>query len=269
MARGYLFLAFGKPYVTEVITLVKTIRNTGDTLPASVICSESDIDELNSSNLFDKILVEDFTNPLYKTDCRTSFERYCTIPTILLNEFLIYDETIITDTDMLCQYNPSSTWDIMSSINQAVVLTGKTFSPDWHFGYNHRISKKLGKNVPQSHTGIFYMNKNHKDMSRFFELLIDVYRNYSSYGLLTFYKKSKIDEPIFAVVNALMNYKVIETRENPIITFNYHGEIELPSKKFMVKPNISQFEFDVPPPFIHMFREHSNDYNKLKTRLLS
>lgn len=271
MSRGYLFLAFGDYYVEELISLVKMIRKTNDTLPASVVCTEYDVSKLHESNLFDKIIIHTFEHELYNDEyCKTSFEKYCLIPRLLFNNFLIYDETIITDTDMLCQYNPSHIWDIVSSIDQAVVMTGINYSPEWHFGFNYEVSNNLGKNVPESHGGFFYINKNHKDLNRFFELAIQVYKKYDDYKLKRMFRGGRVDEPVFAIVNAMMDYKVMEFGEEPIITFNYHEDIELPSKiqTFGRFKNENSIELRDYIPFVHMFKPHRSVYFKLIDRIL-
>lgn len=274
MSKGYMFLAFGKKYCIEAINLSKTIRKTGDNLPISIVCEESDIDLLQQSDLFDNIIVHEFDHELYQIDCNTHFEKFCLIPRLLFNTFLVYDETIIVDTDMLCQYNPSNVWDLVSSIDQAVVMTGQNISPEWHFGFNHEVSKNLGKNVPESHGGFFYINKLHKDIDKFFELSIEVYQKYDSYKLRRLFRGGRVDEPIFAVVNAIMDYKVMEFGEEPIITFNYDDSIELPSKyqtfgKFK-NPNPKELKDYI--PFIHMFINNQErvwiEYPKLLNKLL-
>lgn len=270
MSRGYLFLTFGQYYVEELLNLVKMIRKTGDDLPISVVCSNDDFDNLDRSGFFDKIIIHKFEHELYTHDCQTSFEKYCLIPRLLFNTFLVYDETIITDTDMLCQYNPSHVWDIMSSIDQPVVMTGQTYSPDWHFGYNHEVSKNLGKNVPESHGGIFYINKNHKDLNNFFEKSIEVYKNYDSYKLRRMFRGGRVDEPVFAIVNALFDYRVLDFDKEPIITFNYHSDIKLPSKiqTFGRHKNPNSKELYDYIPFVHMFKPHRDLYFKLVNRIL-
>ena len=274
MSKGYMFLAFGEKYCVEAINLSKTIRKTDDTLPISIVCKNSDINLLEESNLFDNIVVHEFDHQLYQTDCNTHFEKFCLIPRLLFNTFLVYDETIIVDTDMLCQYNPSHIWELMSTIDQSVVMTGQNISPDWHFGFNHEVSENLGKNVPESHGGFFYINKNHKDINKFFELSIDVYKNYDNYKLRRMFRGGRVDEPIFAVVNALMDYKVMEFGEEPIITFNYDDSMELPSKY----QTFGRFQHPKPKelrdyiPFVHMFLNDNpqvrNEYPKLLNKLL-
>lgn len=271
MNRGYLLLTFGQYYVEEAINLVKMIRKTGDTLPVSVVCNNEDVMNLEKSNLFDIITVHEFTHPLYTEDCITSFEKYCLIPRLLFNTFLVYDETIIVDTDMLCQYNPAHIWDIVKSIDQPVVMTGINYSPDWHFGYNHLVSNHLGKNVPESHGGFFYINKHHKDLNRFFELAIDVYKKYDSYQLKRMFRGGRVDEPIFAIVNALLDYEVMEFGEMPIITFNYDESIEIPSKLqtfgYFKNPNSKELSNYI--PFVHMFKLHRDVYFKFVEKILN
>ena len=271
MKKGYLLLTFGGYYVEEAINLVRMIRKTGDTLPVSVVCTEEDVPELEQSSLFDKIIIHSFTHPLYQT-CTTSFEKFCLVPRLLFDTFLQYDETIIVDTDMLCQTNPCGVWDEVKSLDQCVVMTGQNISPDWHFGYNHEVSEKLGKNVPESHGGFFYINRLHKDLKNFFNLAINVYHNYDNYGLKRMFRGGRVDEPIFAIVNAHMDYKVLEFGESPIITFNYDMGVELPSKfqsfgKFKDRTNWKELR-DI-PPFVHMFKPHRGEYFKLVDKILN
>ena len=275
MSKGYMFLAFGEKYCVEAINLSKTIRNTGDELPISIVCTTSDVKLLEQSNLFDNIIIHTFDNELYQKDCNTNFEKFCLIPRLLFNTFLVYDETIIVDTDMLCQYNPSHVWDTVSSIDQAVVMTGQNISPDWHFGFNHEVSKNLGKNVPESHGGFFYIKKHHKDIDTFFKTAIDVYKNYDKYKLKRMFRGGRVDEPIFAIVNALLDYKVMEFGEEAIITFNYDNTMELPSKyqTFGRFKDSNPTELKNYIPFVHMFVNDNlqvrNEYPKLLNKLLN
>ena len=57
MNKGYMLLAFGEKYCVEAINLSKTIRKTGDVLPISIVCNESDVNLLQESNLFDNIII--------------------------------------------------------------------------------------------------------------------------------------------------------------------------------------------------------------------
>lgn len=272
MTKGYMFIAFGKLYANECINLVKTIRKTGDELPASVLTSEKDAKFLEKTNLFDNIIKYDFNHYLHKNDCNTSFEKYCVIPTLRFNEFLPYDKTIITDTDMLCQYNPIDVWNQLSKPDYAVSGIGRNNSDDGHYGRNKIISEIINKPVPETHTGIFHIDKNHRDLDKYFKKTIEIYQNYESYGCLPQgYRGGRADEVIFSITNSLFDYKVNESRI--IMTFNYHGDIDLPSKiqTFGKKNNPNAQEMDKFIPFIHMFKNElgrDRDYSQLLNRLL-
>lgn len=264
--RGYLFLAFGEYYCRELYNLVLTLNKAGNTLPISVVCSRNDVDTLVKTNLYDEVLIFDFEHELYKEPGLTQFEALCLIPRLLFNHLVPYDQTIITDTDMLCQYNPQSVWDKVSTIDQPVVMTGVNYDPTWHFGYNHEVSAHLGKNVPASHGGFFFINRNHPKLDEYFKLSIEVYKKYDDYKLRRMFRGGRVDEPIFAVVNAMMGYPVLEFTEHPVITFNYKADRELPSK---VQTIPFEKELDDYIPFIHMFKPHTENYSTLLQKLLS
>jgi hypothetical protein len=266
MTRGYLYLAFGEYYVHELNNLVLTMRKSGDTLPISVVCTKAEVPLLQQSNMYDQIIVFDFKHPLYDEPELTQFEILCLIPRLLLPCFLPYDETMITDTDMLCQHNPSGAWEIMSSLDQAVVMTGMNYSPDWHFGFNHEVSAHLGKNVPESHGGIFLIKKRHKDLTKFFDMSIYIYQNYDSYKLRRLFRGGRVDEPVFAIANALLDYEVLDFDKHPVITFNYTTDITVPSK---LQTTPSNKELNDYIPFIHMFKPHQEPYYTILNRLLS
>lgn len=266
MTRGYLYLAFGDYYVQELNNLALTMQRNGNTLPMSVVCTENEVDTLSKAGFYDELLVFDFNHELYKEKNLTQFESYCLIPRLLLNHLTPYDETIVTDTDVLCQYNASHVWEIVNNTNNAVVMTGINHSPNWHFGYNHEVSANLGKNVPETHGGFFFIRKHHEDVSKFFELAIDVYNNYDNYKLRRMFRGGRVDEPIFAIVNALMGYEVLEFDKYPIIAFNYTEDMDVPSK-YQTYPRKEELQNYI--PFIHMFKPHGVAYSTLLNKILS
>lgn len=268
MNRGYFFVAFGKQYIEEVKMLVNTLRKVGDTLPISVLTSNEDFDYCKSLNIFDEIIVYDFNNEL-SLSAKTAFEKYGAIPKILMLKLTPYDESIFVDSDTLCQYNPENVWNLMRQKNQAVCTIGLEYSPDWHFGFNHIVSENLGKNVPETHTGIVYWNKNNSDFDKFYDTLINVWNTYDSYKLLKQFRGGRVEEPVYAVTFALMNYLPIDGTKYAIMTHNYHSEIKLPSNIITggIMYNILT-KLDSPIPFIHMFKDNRGAhyeiiYNKL------
>jgi hypothetical protein len=260
-----LFIGLGDYYIDEVINLLKMIRKVGDTLPISIICLEKDVENLKSKNIFDKIIPINFNDSLFQT-ALTDFEKFGAIPKILMLNMTPYEETIFTDSDMLCQYNTTHVWDILSNTTQCINLVGQNFSPEWHFGYNWKVSHFIGKEVPETHSGIVYWNKSHHQFDRFYYNLIDIWNRYDYYQMLRWFRGGRPDEAIFAVALANMDYKVLEFSETPVITFNYDENVVFPCN-IQTIPNI--VELDKPIPFIHMFKPHRNAYLKLVDRLLN
>jgi hypothetical protein len=270
MDRGYLFIGLGESYITEITRLIDTIRKVGDIYPMSIITSVDDVEYCKTLNYFDKIIPIDYTNDLFLNN-NNGFEKYGSIPKILMLDMSPYDETIFIDSDVLCQYSTNQVWDSMSSLNQCVTMTGSIHSNDWHFGHINNVSKIVGKSVPMTHAGIIYFKKSHKDLKLFIKTLYDIWENYNEYGLLRLYKNSRIEEPIYAIAFAKLDYVPLEFSETAIMTFNYHADIEIPSNiQTMGKKHSVTYTTLTPISFIHMFKQNSKgDYLPLYNKIMN
>lgn len=265
MSRGYLLLCFGKEYVDEACNLVRTLRKFGDAYPVSILCNSEDIEYANSTELFDKLIIFDFNNEFSKMD-KTSFEKYGGTPKILMMEYSPYDETIYTDTDMLVQSNTENVWNIMSSLHQPYVVTGVPAS--LNDGLMISLSENLNKDISEMnsvHSGIVYYNKTHKEFDLFLETLKYFWIKYDEYGLsIRSFRGGKADEHAILAAITKLNYKVINPTIFPIITHNYHYDIELPSK---IVTGGSRYDvlaiLESSPPFIHMFKEGRGEHYKI------
>lgn len=262
--RGYCFLCFGPDHIYELHNLLRTMKKVGNKLPISVITSEEDQNLLNVS-LFDSIINFDFSHIFYNEQL-TTFEHYCLIPRLLFNKYLPYDENIVTDIDMLCQYNPSHIWNIVSNIDQPVVMCGMKNDLSWHWGYISEVNDYLGKEVDSCTGGFFYINKRHKDIDNYFNLLHEIYKNYDNYKLKRWFRGGRVDEPIFAIANNLMGYQVLEHLEHPIMAYNYNSDQIIPSKN-QTYPYNKELETYI--PFIHMFRPHNENYFTILNKILN
>lgn len=272
MSRGYFLIAFGKNYIDEAVNFVKTLRKVGDKYPVSILCSESDIEYINQYQVFDKKIIFDFNNE-FSDQNKTSFEKFGGTPKILMMEYIPYEETIYLDTDMIVQYDTSKVWDYFSEMDQCFVTTG--FEPDENDEMIKVIRKKVNFNsetIYFIHSGIIYMNKTHLDYKSFYETLKFYWHNYYEFGLgIRLFRNGKADEHAIFVAYNKMNYKPINPYITPIITHNYHHDIELPSNIVTGggRYNISAV-LDTPPPFIHMFKDNrDNHYDVLLYRLLN
>jgi len=271
MNRGYFFIAFGPRYIEEACNLVRLLRKFGDNYPASILCAAEEIEVIKSKNLFDKIIPFNFDNDFSKLD-KTSFEKFGGTPKILMPEYLPYDETIYTDTDVLVQCNPVNVWNHFKDFNQPVVCTSA--APNIHDLLNINISNHLQKNISdvmQTHTGIVYFNKKNDKFDLFSEYLKYFWKNYSAYGLdVREFRGGKVDEHAFLAAVNKLDLKSASGATYPIMTHNYHYDIELPSNK-ITNGTMYNFmgELDSPPPFIHMFKENVRDYIILYIRLMN
>jgi hypothetical protein len=265
MSRGYLFYAIGDYFLDEAITLTKSIQKYGeDDYPISLVVNEKGADRADKTGLFDKLLVFDESPEIFKS-VKLPHEKYGILATFEMAQHAPYDETMVTDTDVLCTSSTKPAWDAMTSLDQAFTMVGRNVSPNWHFGYNHELSKKHGYNFPETHAGCTLVKKNHSDVNKFQHLLIDAWNNYHELGFKSIFRGGRCQEIHYSYAFANLNYKVIEFGEHPVMTFNYPPDIKLPNKKQLVENNKELYDYI---PFVHMFKKHRQDYFKLVKRLL-
>ena len=263
MARqGYMLIALGVQYIDECVFLINTLRHQGDKRPMSLIIFEKDKAYCESLGLFDQCILFDpsiLTHDSIWSKCTTSFEKYCLFPRLFLNTYLVYDETIVIDSDVLCQSNPDPVWTRMSlSSNPPIVTIGNKNNPDWHWGYIGHISKIMGKTVSETHGGFFYLRRGDPMLDVFFKTCIDVFFNYEQLGCQLKFRGGKTDEVIFAIANAKHNIDPIEFSEFPIMTFNYTPDMRIPSKIQTERGlNIEMNDYI---PFVHMFDKMGGDH---------
>ena len=251
--QGYILLTLGKRYIDESIYLINTIRKQGDLRPISLIIFKEDEEYCKSKNLFDQYIYFDTSedNEIW-LECKTTFEKYCLYPRLKLNTYLIYDETIILDTDVLCQSSPEPIWIHLSNniYNNNLITIGNINNPKWHWGYIGEVSEYMNKTVPETHGGFFYINKK-ANLKEYFDYCKYVFLNYDKFKCKSLFRNGKVDEIIFAIANAHFNISPIEFSEFPIMTFNYTPDMIIPSK--LQTEGGNSIELNDYIPFIHMF----------------
>ena len=264
MSRGYLLYAIGDYWLDEAINLSRSIRKFGnDNYPISLVVKEDGIERANNTQLFDKLIILDESHELFG-EVRLNHEKYGVVASFFMFDIAPYDETLITDTDVLCLADTKLAWEKLSSKDQCFTSVGRNISPDWHFGYNEELSQKLGFNIPETHNGCQLIRPNHTDVPKFIEHLLDSWRNYDKLGFQRKFRGGACQEINFGYANGRMGYEVIEFEEEPIMTFNIGLDTELPTK--IQTLNNSEMYDNI--PFIHMFKPHRNTYLELVNRLL-
>ena len=266
MSQGYFFIALGQRYIQECSLLAKTIRKQGDDRPISLLVFENDIQFAKQYDLFDQFVVFDVAviDDIWK-DCSTGFEKYCLYPRLNFDEYIPYDETIIVDSDVLCQFNPDHVWSYMSKRHESVGMLGRRSDSNWHWGQINKVSAAYGKHVPHVHGGFFYLRKG-PFLKEFFDYAKDVFWNYDRYNCQRAFRGGRVDEIIFAITHAYFNMFPVEFDEYPVMTFNYEPTVEIPSK--LQTESGQNIEMSNYIPFIHMFdkmegNNFMNLYNKI------
>lgn len=264
--EGYVLVAIGKEYINECYNLSLTLRRNKDYRPISIMINKEDQDYALSKNIFDKLLFFDKETKLFK-DCKTTFEMYGVYPKITLDKYLPYDKNIYLDSDVLSIYDTQQVWDIFNNLNQSVQAIGFEKDPDWHFGKLEDVSKKYGKNVPHTHSGILYMKKN-LEMYNFFDYCRDVFYKHDEYGCLRQFRGGIADEILFAISFSKFNYLPHDNLKVPIMTFNLPYNISLPTKVQTVKyPSINFMDNNI--SFVHMMdKQHGHSYKNVFNNIL-
>lgn len=266
MSQGYVLIALGRQYIDMCVMLGNTLRKNGERRPISVIIHETDVGYAKLHNMFDRVLLFDSSDAMF-VDCITNFEKYCLYPRMFLHKYIVYDENIIVDSDVLCQYSPENIWDIMKTRESPICMIGAKYNPVWHWGTIGEVSAAVGKQVPETHGGFFYIRKNVPFVDEFFAYCQNVFYDYDKYNCKRLFRGGKTDEIIFAIAHTHFNMSPVGFDEFPIMTFNYSTDIAIPSmlQTEGERPRIMQDYI----PFIHMFDKISGtNFQSLYRRIM-
>lgn len=249
MTQGYFLIALGPRYIDECVFLSKTIRKQGDHRPISLLIDRNDESYARSHNLFDQFVYFEPSGNIWN-ECTTGFEKYCLYPRLYFDQLIPYDETIIVDSDVLCQSSADHVWNYMTTRSCPVGMMGRRHDPSWHWGTIHEVSAAYGKHVPHVHGGFFYLRK-HPQLYQFFEYAREVFHQYDMYGCKRYFRGGKVDEIIFAITHANFDWWPIEFDEYPVMTFNYGPNVSIPSR--LQTEGNQNIELENYIPFVHMF----------------
>jgi lipopolysaccharide biosynthesis glycosyltransferase len=267
MTEGYLLVAIGKNYIDECYNLSLTLRKNKDFRPISIIINEEDREYALSKNIFDHILKFDTKSKLFD-DCNTSFEKYGVYSKITLDKYLPYDKNIYLDSDVLCIYDTQEVWNIFNKSNQSVQAIGFEKDPSWHFGKLENVSKKYGKNVPHTHSGILYVLKSQETYD-FFEYCRETFYKHDEYGCSREFRGGIADEILFAISFSKFNYLPHDNLESQIMTFNLPYDCDIPSRIQTVKyPMIRILNNNI--AFVHMMdKQYGYAYKNIFNKILN
>lgn len=253
MKQGYFLIALGEYYIDECEFLVNTIRKQKDERPVSLLIHPKDEEYAKSKNKFDQFIHFKPQDSIWK-DCYTGFEKFCLYPRLYFDKYLPYEENVIVDSDVLCQYNADRMWKTFSEQNLPIRMLGRLHDPNWHWGTIEEVSKAYGKHVPHVHGGFFYLRKD-PFLNTFFEYSKEVFYKYDEYKCKRFFRGGKVDEIIFAITHSHFNMPPVEFDDIPVMTFNYTRNVQIPSK--LQTEGNQNIELSDYIPFVHMFDKMS------------
>ena len=221
-----------------------------------ILIKHEDYEYAKSFGVFDLMIMfnPDINDPLYK-DCNNDFERYCIYYRINFDKFMVFDETINLDTDVLCQYNPDELWDYLGR-GQPIQTLGKSkCDSHWHWNQGYNISNNVGKHIPAVHCGLIYFRQD-PILIKFFDKVRESFLNYDTYGCKRLFRGSRTEEVCYSLAYAKLNLSPIDYREHPVMTFNYDKDEVIPSKKMvLIDDNNETIEMSNYIPFIHMWEK--------------
>lgn len=266
MNQGYFLIALGKQYIDECLLLSQTIRKQGDERPISLLIHPEDEGYAKSLNMFDQLVHFTPTDQLWK-DSVTSFEKYCLYPRINFEQYIPYDENIIVDSDVLCQYDTTSLWEFLSNQSKSIVMLGRHNDPNWHWGSINEVIQAYGKHIPHVHGGFFYIRKK-TDIFNFFMECKSIFYNYDKYKCKRAFRGGKVDEIIFAIAHSKFDMLPLEFDSLPVMAFNYTPDMEIPSK--LQTEGNQNVELSDYIPFIHMFdKMGGKNFTSLYERIMN
>jgi hypothetical protein len=248
MSQGYMFVAIGESYVNECYNLCLTIRKQWDNRPFSIVTSKEFVQYAESLSIFDNVFPLKEEGEMWE-NCTSDFERYCLYPRITLNQYLVYDETINTDTDMLCQYPTDHVWSFCSNRTSPITTVGKPYDAQWHWGTIADVWKACNRHVPHVNGGFKYIRRGEM-ADAYYDICSQVFWKYDELGCKRWFRNSRSEEMIFAIAHAFSSIMPVDFREFPIETFDYTPDMTIPSK--MQHEGSSPFELSGYPPFVHM-----------------
>lgn len=257
--QGYFFIAIGKQYIDECVALAKTIRKCGDNRPISLLIDPKDEYYAKSKEIFHKYVYFQPSGEIWN-ECKTGFEKFCLYPRLHLNDYLIYDETIIVDSDVLCQFSTNKLWQYLSGQEKCIVMLGRKVDHNWHWGHIDNVIKRFGRHVSHVHGGFFYLRKNSEYLGKFFSMAKFFFWSYDDFDCRRAFRGGKVDEILFALTHSFFNMMPLEFDEFPAMTFNIDATANLPTK--LQTEGGQNIELIEPAPFIHFFdklggRNHS------------
>ena len=266
MSQGYFLIALGQRYIDECCLLANTIRKSGDQRPISLLIHGKDKVYAREKDIFDQLIEFEPVSGLFK-ECQTDFEKYCLYPRINFDYYIPYDQNIIVDSDVLCQWNPEHVWNYCSMNKVGIVMQGRINDPNWHWGTVEEVSREVGKHVSHVHGGFFYLRKT-GFLEDFFNCAKHVFYNYDKYKCKRYFRGGRVDEILFAVTYAHYGIEPVEFDEYPIMTFNYTSDIQIPSK--LQTEGGQNKEMNDYPPFIHMFdKMEGNEFKTLYGKIMN
>lgn len=249
MAQGYFLIALGEYYVKESVVLTQTIRKQGDDRPVSLLVNDTCEDYARSTEMFDQYVKFDPNGPIWQ-ESTTNFEKHCLFPRIHFDKYIPYDETMIVDTDVLCQYSTEKLWTTLTNQPIDIRMLGRYNDATWHWGTISEVSQAYGKHVPHVHGGFFYLRKS-DFVNKFFDYCRQVFFDYDKYKCKRWFRDGRVDEIIFALAHAQFDIRPVEFDDIPIMTFNYNEQVQIPSR--LQTEGNQNVELEDFIPFVHMF----------------
>lgn len=220
MNEGYVFIAYGKKYLEQAFSLIKTIR-LFDKKRRFILISDL------KSDKFDENI--DISNEFINE--QNNHNKYCIIARIMAPKYINLDRFLMIDTDILCLNDIEYIWNIFNKTNNCFNCIGGRDGSRWHWGHIDNINKQLRTNMKPMHGGLIYFDKTKPEFQRYMNHLLDSYKNYDKYGFKRLFRgNSMTDEILFSYASDKLNISPHDYVEYPFVSFCLSDNINMHEK---------------------------------------
>lgn len=169
MSKGYLVMAQGPEYKSQVELLAKSIKDTQSLINKISVITDQDVDR----SLFDRVI------PLPKNNL-ASGKGWKIHNRVYFLDLSPYDETVILDADMLFLSDVSHWWDYCSKYELLITTKVKTFRDEWVNNSPYRATFRLNK-LLDTYSAFAYFKKTDltQDFFHLLKLIIIDWKNWS------------------------------------------------------------------------------------------
>lgn len=199
--EGYFLIALGKYYVNLVLKFIESKEQFNDKRKVCILVNPEDAPILQ--NKIDTVVSYNPTTFIEKYNLKHHHEIYGALPKVKVMNFSPFRKTIHVDADCFFVNDPQKLWDILTTNNRYLGITGLHDSDnsgpkDWHWNHLREVEETCGFKIPQTSGGVVYFDRDH--LSDYNEITDHYILNYEEYNIKRWFNKDSFDDEIFYAI---------------------------------------------------------------------